>query len=114
MSTIRTGGGDSAPVLRLVTGRAKGYADTKVMCLFQAGNLPKFDCKINRATPRQTRLFATFHRQMAVFREQVRETLTKYKMLRFVVDTYHRQRYFFICGFKQTVTKIPVQMGAGR
>jgi hypothetical protein len=51
---------------------------------------------------------------MAVFREQVRETLTKYKMLWFVVDTYHRQRYFFICGFKQTVTKIPVQMGAGR
>jgi hypothetical protein len=29
---------------------------------------------------------------------------TKYKILWFVVDMYHRQRYFFICGCKQTVT----------
>jgi hypothetical protein len=49
---------------------------------------------------------------VAVFREQVRETPTKYKMLWFVVDTYHRQRYFFICGFKRIVMKIPVEMGA--
>ncbi len=28
---------------------------------------------------------------------------TKYKMLWFVVDLYHRQRYFFICGYKRIV-----------
>ena len=50
-------------------------------------------------------VFATFHRQMAVFRGQVREMLTKYKMLWFFVDTHHGQRYFFICGCKRTVTK---------
>jgi len=66
--------------------------------------LPRFRCKRNRASPRQARPLATFHRQMAVFREQVREIPTKYKMLWFVVDTYHGQRYFFICGFKRTVT----------
>jgi hypothetical protein len=44
---------------------------------------------------------------MALFRKQVRETPTKYKMLWFVVDTYHGQRYFFICGSKQTVMKNP-------
>jgi hypothetical protein len=50
---------------------------------------------------------------MAVFSEQVREIPTKYKMLWFVVDTYHGQRYFFICGFKRIVMRIPVEMGAG-
>jgi hypothetical protein len=50
---------------------------------------------------------------MAVFREQVRETPTKYKMLWFVVDTYHGQRYFFICGCKLTVTKTPRKWGVG-
>jgi hypothetical protein len=29
---------------------------------------------------------------------------TKYKILWFVLDMYHRQRYFFICGCNQTVT----------
>ena len=29
----------------------------------------------------------------------------EYKMLWFAVDRPHRQRYFCICGFKQTVTK---------
>jgi hypothetical protein len=48
---------------------------------------------------------------MAVFREQMRETPTKYKMLWFVVDTHHRQRYFFICGYNQTVMKNPGQIG---
>jgi hypothetical protein len=42
---------------------------------------------------------------MAVFREQVRETQTKYNMLWFVVDTYHGQRYFFICGCNRTVMR---------
>jgi len=28
---------------------------------------------------------------------------TKYKILWFLVDTYHRERYFFICGCKQIV-----------
>jgi hypothetical protein len=104
---------DSAPVLRLVRGLGKGYAKTKVMRLSRARNLPRFECKTNRATPRQTRPFATFHRQMAVFSEQVREIPTKYKMLWFVVDTYHGQRYFFICGLKRIVTRIPAEMGTG-
>ncbi len=38
---------------------------------------------------------------------------TKYKMLWFVVDLYHRQRYFFICGCNWIVTnpdiKIPLE-----
>jgi hypothetical protein len=29
---------------------------------------------------------------------------TKYKILWFVVDLYHRERYFFICGLKRIVT----------
>jgi hypothetical protein len=29
---------------------------------------------------------------------------TKYKILWFIVDIHHGERYFFICGFKQTVT----------
>jgi hypothetical protein len=35
---------------------------------------------------------------MAVFRDRIREMLEKYKILWFVVDLYHRERYFFICG----------------
>jgi hypothetical protein len=42
---------------------------------------------------------------MAVFRELVPETTTKYKMLWFLVDMHHGQRYFFICGCKRTVKK---------
>jgi hypothetical protein len=42
---------------------------------------------------------------MAVFRDLIREMAMKYKMLWFVVDTHHGQRYFFICGCKRTVTK---------
>jgi hypothetical protein len=48
--------------------------------------------------PRQTREFAAFHKQNAVFSGRMREMLTKYNMLWFCVDTYHRQRYFCICG----------------
>ena len=29
----------------------------------------------------------------------------KYKILWFVVDLYHRERYFFICGCNQIVTR---------
>jgi hypothetical protein len=42
---------------------------------------------------------------MAVFKEQMREMLRKYQMLWFVLDTYHGQRYFFICGCNRTVMK---------
>jgi hypothetical protein len=41
---------------------------------------------------------------MLVFSNQMPEMWAKYKILWFVVDMYHRQRYFFICGCKQTVT----------
>jgi hypothetical protein len=58
-----------------------------------------------RANPRQARPHRSFHRQMAVFREQMREIPTKYKMLWFVLDTYHGQRYFFICGCNRIVMK---------
>jgi hypothetical protein len=34
---------------------------------------------------------------------------TKYKILWFVVDMYHRERYFFICGCKQTLMKAGVK-----
>jgi hypothetical protein len=40
---------------------------------------------------------------MPLFGNRIPEMTTKYKILWFVVDTYHRQRYFFICGCKQTV-----------
>jgi hypothetical protein len=46
---------------------------------------------------------------MPLFRKDVRGMRTKYKMLWFVVDMYHRQRYFFICGFKQIVTNLSVR-----
>jgi len=42
---------------------------------------------------------------MAVFRKRMRGMQRKYKILWFVVDLYHRQRYFFICGCKRIVTK---------
>jgi hypothetical protein len=35
----------------------------------------------------------------------MQEMHIKYKILWFCVDTHHRQRYFFICGCKQTVKK---------
>ena len=35
--------------------------------------------------------------------------LAKYKILWFVVDTHHRERYFFICGCNRTVTKTGVK-----
>ena len=34
---------------------------------------------------------------MAVFSNWVREMSAKYKILWFVVDMHHRERYFFIC-----------------
>jgi len=39
----------------------------------------------------------------------MRETQTKYKILWFVVDMHHRERYFFICGCKLIVTKSGVK-----
>jgi len=35
---------------------------------------------------------------MPVFRNKVQGMTGKYKILWFVVDMYHRERYFFICG----------------
>jgi hypothetical protein len=46
---------------------------------------------------------------MPVFSNKVPGTSTKYKILWFVVDMYHRERYFFICGCKQAVTKAGVK-----
>lgn len=46
-----------------------------------------------------------FHRQSQPFHSGVRGMRTKYKILWFAVDLYHRQRYFFICGCKRTTTK---------
>ena len=42
---------------------------------------------------------------MAVFSNWVREMSAKYKILWFLVDTHHRERYFFICGCNQIVTR---------
>jgi hypothetical protein len=39
---------------------------------------------------------------------------TKYKILWFVVDMYHRQRYFFICGCKRIVMDSGVKIPPGR
>jgi hypothetical protein len=36
--------------------------------------------------------------------EGMPQMTTKYKILWFVVDMHHRQRYFFICGCKRIVT----------
>ena len=41
---------------------------------------------------------------MPVFNKLVPETTTKYKILWFVVDMHHRERYFFICDLNQIVT----------
>ncbi len=38
---------------------------------------------------------------------------TKYKILWFVVDLYHRQRYFFICDLNQIVKKPGVKSRPG-
>jgi hypothetical protein len=42
---------------------------------------------------------------MAGFRGLMPEMTIKYKMLWFLVDKHHGQRYFFICGCKRTVKK---------
>jgi hypothetical protein len=47
---------------------------------------------------------------MPLFSEEMRGMRTKYKMLWFVVDIHHRQRYFFICGLKRTVTCLGVKL----
>jgi hypothetical protein len=66
--------------------------------LFRGGAIcTGFDAKMLEC-PRQAWLFRAFHRQMAVFDRPVLETTTKYKILWFVVDMHHRERYFFICG----------------
>ena len=44
---------------------------------------------------------------MAVFSNRMPDLPSKYKMLWFAVDRHHRQRYFCICGCKQTVTLSP-------
>ena len=54
-----------------------------------------------KATSRKAN--SAFHRQTPVFRKHMPGMRTKYNMLWFVVDMHHRQRYFFICGFKQIV-----------
>jgi len=40
----------------------------------------------------------------------MRDLHIKYKILWFCVDTHHRQRYFFNCGCKQTVTNSGVTL----
>jgi hypothetical protein len=40
-----------------------------------------------------------------MFSNGMQGTQRKYKILWFVVDMHHRQRYFFICDCKQIVTK---------
>jgi len=40
-----------------------------------------------------------------MFSKGMQGTQRKYKILWFVVDMHHRQRYFFICDCKQIVTK---------
>ena len=50
---------------------------------------------------------------MPMFRKEMPGMAQKYKILWFVVDLYHGQRYFFICGCKGTVTN-PVRRNAGR
>ena len=41
-----------------------------------------------------------------VFRSGCMESQRKYKILWFVVDLHHRQRYFFICGCNRIVTRL--------
>jgi hypothetical protein len=41
---------------------------------------------------------------MRVFANQMQGMQRKYNILWFVVDIYHRERYFFICGCKWIVT----------
>jgi hypothetical protein len=50
---------------------------------------------------------------MPVFRKEMPVMAQKYKILWFVVDLYHRQRYFFICGCNETATN-PARRTAGR
>ena len=57
-----------------------------------------FGARRGGRSPRHSWLFSTFHRQMRLFRLQMRCLTLKYKILWFVVDIPHRERYFFICG----------------
>jgi hypothetical protein len=47
-----------------------------------------------------------------MFREEMQGIRAKYKILWFAVDLHHRERYFFICGYK-LIVKIPVKEAAG-
>jgi hypothetical protein len=44
-----------------------------------------------------------------MFSNGMQGTQRKYKILWFVVDMHHRQRYFFICDCKRIVTKLGVK-----
>ena len=46
---------------------------------------------------------------MPVFRKQMQRMQTKYNILWFVVDLYHRERYFFICDLNQIVMNLGVK-----
>jgi len=63
-----------------------------------------FSGSLEGENPHGAWMSEAFHRQIRAFSGGVRDMSTKYKILWFVVDMYHRQRYFFICGCKQTVT----------
>jgi hypothetical protein len=67
-----------------------GVAPVLGQCRFRKPALPK--------------AVSAFHKQTPLFRKEMRGMQRKYKILWFAVDIYHRQRYFSICGFKQTVT----------
>jgi len=48
-----------------------------------------------------------------MFRNEMQRMQTKYKILWFVVDLYHRERYFFICDLTQIVKKPGVKSRRG-
>ena len=56
--------------------------------------------------PHGARMFGAFHRQLPLFRGVVHDSQRKYNILWFVVDLHHRERYFFICGCNQIVTRL--------
>jgi hypothetical protein len=81
-----------------------------------SGNAPI----LGQGQPRQPasrKAVCAFHRQLPLFGDEMSGMQTKYNILWFIVDLYHRQRYFFICGCKQIVTCSGVKtrrLAAGR
>ena len=100
---------ESAPVLRLAGASGGARLELEMGRILgtrlgrdprgrTAGVASNIGQDLEGRSPRQARDFELSTGKGQYLAGWMRGTQTKYKILWFLVDTYHRQRYFFICG----------------